>query len=114
VTVALIGPAEEIEVGWMRLALNLRYLGPLGTASRPKDFAEYAREAERLGFSVVWVAEAFSSDVPSLLGWIAADTGPVSWSETEQSRVGRQLAEMCSRVHHESSCLEVHQPAHIG
>lgn len=58
----------------MRLALNLRYLGPLGTASRPKDFAEYAREAERLGFSVVWVAEAFSSDVPSLLGWIAAHT----------------------------------------
>jgi F420-dependent oxidoreductase-like protein len=58
----------------MRLALNLRYLGPLGTASHPKDFAIYAQEAERLGFSVVWIAEAFSSDAPSLLGWIAAHT----------------------------------------
>lgn len=61
----------------MRLALNLRYLGPLGTAARPMDFATYAQEAERLGFSAVWIAEAFSSDAPSLLGWIAAHTSRI-------------------------------------
>jgi F420-dependent oxidoreductase-like protein len=33
-----------------------------------------AREADRLGFSVVWVAEAYGSDAPSVLAWIAGQT----------------------------------------
>src|SRR5262245_51076708 len=61
----------------MRLGLNLRYLGPLGTGSRARDFAHLARTAEQLGFSVVWTAEAFSSDAPSLLAFLAAHTSRV-------------------------------------
>jgi F420-dependent oxidoreductase-like protein len=61
----------------MRLGLNLRYLGPLGAGARPRESAQYVREAERLGFSVAWTAEAFSSDAVSLLGWLAAQTSRI-------------------------------------
>ncbi|QIJ60728.1 LLM class F420-dependent oxidoreductase [Streptomyces sp. JB150] len=61
----------------MRLGLNLRYLGPLGAGARPQESARYVREAERLGFSVAWTAEAFSSDAVSLLGWLAAQTSRI-------------------------------------
>ena len=33
-----------------------------------------AREADRLGYSVAWVAEAYGSDAPSVLAWVAAQT----------------------------------------
>lgn len=61
----------------MRLGLNLRYLGPLGAGAAPRDSARYVREAERLGFSVAWTSEAFSSDAVSLLGWLAAQTSRI-------------------------------------
>lgn len=58
----------------MRLGLNLRYLGP---RNDHHDFPRLVREAERLGFSVVWVAEAFSSDAPSVLSWLAGQTSTI-------------------------------------
>ncbi|MBV9161227.1 MAG: LLM class F420-dependent oxidoreductase [Pseudonocardiales bacterium] len=58
----------------MRLGLNLRYLGP---RNDHHNFPRLVREAERLGFSVVWVAEAFSSDAPSLLSWLAGQTATI-------------------------------------
>jgi F420-dependent oxidoreductase-like protein len=61
----------------MRLGLNLRYLGSLGAGARPRESAQYVCEAERLGFSVVWTAETFSSDAVSLLGWLAAQTARI-------------------------------------
>ena len=61
----------------MRLGLNLRYLGGLGAGARPRESAQYVREAERLGFSVAWTAEVFSSDTVSLLGWLAAQTSRI-------------------------------------
>lgn len=54
----------------MRLGLNLGYLsGP-----DVRDQIALAQEAERLGYSVVWAAEAYGSDAPTLLAWIAAQT----------------------------------------
>jgi F420-dependent oxidoreductase-like protein len=38
------------------------------------DSLELAREADRLGFSVCWAAEAYGSDAVSVLGWLAANT----------------------------------------
>src|SRR5690348_17082245 len=35
---------------------------------------ELAREADRLGYSVAWVAEAYGSDAPTILAWVAAQT----------------------------------------
>ena len=55
----------------MRLALNLGYHAGPGD---PADDLALAREAERLGYSAVWVAEAYGSDAPTSLAWLAAQT----------------------------------------
>lgn len=54
----------------MRLGLNIGYWGAGNDATN----LELAREADRLGFAVVWVAEAYGSDAPSVLSWVAAQT----------------------------------------
>ncbi|ACU37415.1 LLM class F420-dependent oxidoreductase [Actinosynnema pretiosum subsp. pretiosum] len=54
----------------MRLGLNLGYWGAGNDAAN----LELAKEADRLGFSVVWAAEAYGSDAPSVLSWVAAHT----------------------------------------
>lgn len=38
------------------------------------DNLELAQEADRLGYSVAWVAEAYGSDAPTILAWVAAQT----------------------------------------
>ena len=53
----------------MRLALNLNYSG----ASVALDIDKIL-EAERLGYSSVWTAEAYGSDAVTPLAWIAART----------------------------------------
>src|SRR5258705_7958363 len=55
----------------MRLGLSLGYQTAWTT---PADHLALAQEAERLGFSVVWAAEAYGSDSPSMLAWIAGQT----------------------------------------
>jgi F420-dependent oxidoreductase-like protein len=55
----------------MRLGLSLGYQTPWST---PADHLAMAREADRLGYSVVWVAEAYGSDAVTMLSWIAAQT----------------------------------------
>ena len=54
----------------MRLAVNLGYFG-MGLDA---DNLVVAQEADRLGYAVAWVAEAYGSDVPSILGWVAGQT----------------------------------------
>jgi F420-dependent oxidoreductase-like protein len=55
----------------MRLGLSLGYQTAWTT---PADHLAFAQEAERLGFSVVWSAEAYGSDSPTILAWIAGQT----------------------------------------
>ncbi|MBX6358123.1 MAG: LLM class F420-dependent oxidoreductase [Micromonosporaceae bacterium] len=55
----------------MRLGLTLGYQTAWTT---PADHLALAQEADRLGFSVVWAAEAYGSDSPSILAWIAGQT----------------------------------------
>ncbi len=54
----------------MRLDLSLGYWG----SGAPAGWLELVREAERLGFGVVWAAEAYGSDAVSVLCWAAAHT----------------------------------------
>lgn len=54
----------------MRLGLNLGYWG----AGNDADNLALAREADKLGYSVVWAAEAYGSDTATVLSWIAAQT----------------------------------------
>jgi F420-dependent oxidoreductase-like protein len=54
----------------MRLGINLGYWGAGNDANNLK----VAQEADRLGYAVAWAAEAYGSDVPTVLSWIAAHT----------------------------------------
>ncbi len=54
----------------MKLAVNLGYWG----SGNDAENLEVAREADRLGYSCVWVAEAYGSDAATVLSWIAAQT----------------------------------------
>ncbi|GAB3146299.1 LLM class F420-dependent oxidoreductase [Micromonospora sonneratiae] len=55
----------------MRLGLSLGYQTAWST---PADHLALAQEADRLGYSVVWAAEAYGSDSPSMLAWLAGQT----------------------------------------
>lgn len=55
----------------MRLALNLGYL--VGSDD-PQDQLRLTRHAEDLGFDSVWTAEAYGSDTPTVLAWLAGQT----------------------------------------
>ena len=54
----------------MRLGLNLGYWG----SGNDADNLVLAREADALGYSVVWAAEAYGSDAATVLAWVAAQT----------------------------------------
>src|SRR5438128_9476765 len=54
----------------MRLGINLGYWG----AGMDSDNLAVAQEADRLGYAVCWAAEAYGSDAPSVLSWVAAQT----------------------------------------
>ena len=54
----------------MRLGINLGYWG----AGNDADNLTLAQEADRLGYSVAWAAEAYGSDAATVLTWIAAKT----------------------------------------
>ena len=57
-------------VGAMRLAISCGYAGMgLGT-----DTLDLVQEAERLGYAQAWVAEAYGSDAPTVLAWLAGQT----------------------------------------
>ncbi|MGW6281391.1 LLM class F420-dependent oxidoreductase [Kribbella sp. NPDC055071] len=54
----------------MRLGLNIGFV----FGDEHLDHLALVREAESLGFSVTWAAEAYGSDAATLLTWIAAQT----------------------------------------
>ena len=58
----------------MRLGLNLGYL--VGSED-PTGQLRLAQHAEALEFSVVWAAEAYGSDSPTVLAWLAAQTSRI-------------------------------------
>ena len=69
----------------MRLGLNLGYWGAGNDAAN----LALAREADRLGYSVVWAAEAYGSDAATVLAWVAA--------QTEQIDVGSAVFQIPGR-----------------
>lgn len=71
----------------MRLGLNLGYQSAWTT---PADHLAMAREADRLGYAVVWSAEAYGSDAVSMLAWIAG--------QTEQIDLGAAVMQIPART----------------
>jgi F420-dependent oxidoreductase-like protein len=64
------GSASVGRVAQVRLGVNLGYWG----AGNDRDNLALAREADRLGYAVAWAAEAYGSDSPTVLAWVAAQT----------------------------------------
>ena len=54
----------------MKLGLNMGYWGMGNDAAN----LALAKEGDVLGYSVAWVAEAYGSDAPTILSWVAAQT----------------------------------------
>ena len=54
----------------MELGVNLGYWG----AGNDADNLTLAQEADRLGYAVAWVAEAYGSDAPTVLAFVATST----------------------------------------
>src|SRR5689334_18543084 len=54
----------------MQLGINLGYWG----AGMDADNLAVAQEADKLGYDVAWVAEAYGSDAATVLTWVAAQT----------------------------------------
>ena len=76
----------------VKLGLNLGYV--LGAdASTTAEVVALAQEAERLGYSVAWAAEAYGSDAATVLAYIAAQTER-STSAQRSSRSRRALPAM--------------------
>jgi len=73
----------------MRLGLNLGYL--VG-AEDPRGQLRLTRHAEDLGFAVVWAAEAYGSDSPSVLAWLAGQTSRIELGSAVMQIPGRTPA----------------------
>src|SRR5664279_431178 len=67
----------------VQLGLNLGYGGT-------QDAVTLAKQADRLGYRVVWVAEAYGTDAVTVLSWIAA--------HTERIDVGSAILQMPART----------------
>ena len=59
--------------GDLRLGLMLGYWG-----AQPEDHLDLVLDAERLGFSSVWTAEAYGSDAIAPLCWLGARTSTIT------------------------------------
>jgi F420-dependent oxidoreductase-like protein len=57
----------------VKLGLNLGYWGMGNDAEN----LALAKEADVLGYSCVWAAEAYGSDVPTVLAWVGAQTSQI-------------------------------------
>lgn len=68
----------------MRLSMQLSYAGGF------KEAADQVVELERAGLDVVWVAEAYGYDAPSLMGYLAA--------RTERVQIGSGIVNIYSRT----------------
>jgi F420-dependent oxidoreductase-like protein len=70
----------------MDLGVNLGYFG-MGV---DQDNVAVAKEADRLGYTVAWAAEAYGSDVPTVLAWVGA--------QTEQIGLGAAVMQIPART----------------
>jgi F420-dependent oxidoreductase-like protein len=76
-------------VSGMDLGLNLGYL--IGSDD-PHGQLRLAQHAEALGFAVVWAAEAYGSDSPTVLAWLAGQTSTIDLGSAVMQIPGRTPA----------------------
>ncbi len=57
----------------MKLGVNLGYV----VGADVHEHVALAQEADRLGYAVAWVAEAYGSDSPTVASWVASKTSTI-------------------------------------
>jgi F420-dependent oxidoreductase-like protein len=72
----------------MQLGINLGYWG----AGMDEDNLAVAEEADRLGYAVCWAAEAYGSDAPTVLSFVAARTSRIDVGSAIMQIPARQPA----------------------
>lgn len=75
----------------MQLDLSLGYATP-ADRTWPADISTLARSADDLGYRCLWVAEAFGSDAPSPLAWLAGQTTRIDVGSAVMQIPGRSAA----------------------
>ena len=73
----------------MRLGVNIGYVAGAGSPGAD-EHVQLAVEAERLGYDVCWAAEAYGSDAPTLLAFVAA--------RTQRMHVGSAIMQIPART----------------
>jgi alkanesulfonate monooxygenase SsuD/methylene tetrahydromethanopterin reductase-like flavin-dependent oxidoreductase (luciferase family) len=71
----------------MRLGLNVGYWG----SGNDAQSLALARETDRLGYAVCWAAEAYGSDAPTVLAWVAAQTERIDVGSAVMLVIGDDL-----------------------
>ena len=77
-------PAIPAMLRAMKISMTLNYAGGYERAAR------HVAELEKVGLDVVWVAEAYSFDAPSVMGYLAA--------KTERVEIGSAILPIYSRT----------------
>ena len=70
----------------MKLGLTLGYSGAV-----PRVNLELVQEAERLGYDIVWSAEAYGSDAIVPLAWIGAHTSRIRLGTKHDRKVALKV-----------------------
>src|SRR6266545_511143 len=73
----------------MRLGFAMSYPPP---GTNPTELIELAQEAERLGYDSAWAAEAWGTDVVTVLSWLAATTTTIKVGSAIMQIPGRSPA----------------------
>ncbi len=75
----------------MKLGLNLGYSSSMDR-TWAADILAQAQAADQAGFDVLWVAEAYGSDSPSTLAWLAGQTASIGLGSAVMQIPGRTPA----------------------
>src|ERR671927_102552 len=73
----------------MRLGFTMGYAPP---GTNPLELIKLAQEAERLGYDSAWAAEAWGTDVVTVLSWLAATTSTIKVGSAIMQIPGRTPA----------------------
>ncbi|MFL5919358.1 MAG: LLM class F420-dependent oxidoreductase [Gaiellaceae bacterium] len=73
----------------MRLGFTMGYAPP---GTNPLELIALAQEAERLGYDSAWAAEAWGTDVVTVLSWLAATTSTIKVGSAIMQIPGRTPA----------------------
>ena len=72
---ATLSPGPSLPWAPCGSAISCGYAG-MGLGN-DADNLDLVREAERLGYAAAWVAEAYGSDAPTVLAWLAGQTSTI-------------------------------------